>query len=124
MANNNGLWYYNFYAGPNAFPSPNAHFPRGPFNEEQRFDLTEEDLNQGSSSQSPVREPRHIISHESSFPEHELCKAMTLKVLSQSNKRDFTIYTLRDVTREEMQTPDSVKAIFAQVGDAVCKQSS
>ena len=45
---------------------------------------------------------------------------MTLKVLSQSNKRDFTVFMLRDVTREDMQTPDSVKAmIFEQVADAV-----
>ena len=45
---------------------------------------------------------------------------MTLKVLSQSNKRDFIVYTLRDVTQEDMQTPDSLKAmIFEQVGDAV-----
>ena len=80
----NGSWYYNFYAGPNAFPATNVHFPRGQFNEEQHFDLTEEDLSQASSSQSPVREPRRI-SRESSCPEHELCKAMTLKVLSQSN---------------------------------------
>ena len=122
MANMNyspsGSWYYNFYAGPNPFPSPNAQFPRGQFNEEHHFDLTE-DLSQGSSSQSPMREPRHL-SRESSCPEHVLCKAMTLKVLSQSNKRDFTVFTLRDVTQEDMQTPDSVKSmIFAQVGDAV-----
>ena len=125
MANNmsyspSGSWCYNFYAGPNPFPSPNAQFPRGQFNEEHHFDLTEEDvLSQGSSSRSPTRDPRHL-SRESSYPEHVLCKAMTLKVLSQSNKRDFTVFTLRDVTQEDMQTPDSVKAmIFAQVGDAV-----
>ena len=45
---------------------------------------------------------------------------MTLKVLSQSNKRDFTIFTLRDVTQDDMQTPGSVKAtIYAQIGDTV-----
>ena len=86
------------------------------------FDLiiTEEDvLSQGSSSQSRTRDPRHL-SRESSYPELVLCKAMTLKVLSLSNKRDFIVYTLRDVTQENMQTPDSLKAmIFEQVGDAV-----
>jgi hypothetical protein len=82
------------YAGPNPFPSPNAQFPRGQFNEEHHFDLTqtEEDPSQGTSSQpqSPMREPRHL-SRESNYSEDILCKAMTLKVLSQSNKRDFTV---------------------------------
>ena len=45
---------------------------------------------------------------------------MTLKVLSQSNKRDFTVFTLRDVTQDDMQTLGSVKAmIYAQIGDTV-----
>ena len=118
--NPSGSWYnYNFYGAPNQFPSPGAQFPRGQFNEEQ---ITEEDLSLSSSSQFDF-ESSHI-SRESASCESEpnviLCKAMTLKVLSQSNKRDFTVFTLRDVTQDDMQTPDSVKSmIFAQVRDAV-----
>lgn len=41
-------------------------------------------------------------------------------MLSQSNKRDYTVFTLRDVTQEDMHTPDSVKSmIFMQIGDTV-----
>ena len=126
--NPSGSWYnYNFYGAPNQFPSPGAEFSRGQFNEEHS--LTEEDLSLGSSSQSPNREfeyeSSHITTRESaSYSEHELrvvlCKAMTLKVLSQCNKRDFTVFTLRDVTQDDMQTLGSVKAmIYAQIGDAV-----
>ena len=95
-----GSWqYYNFY-GPyaNAFAS----------------EETQDSPNQGSSSLSPEAQQPFVPAHE------RIIKTITLKVLSPSNKRDFTVFTLRDVPEEDLETPDSLKeVIIAQVGDAV-----
>ena len=53
-----------------------------------------------------------------------IIKTITRKVLSPSNKRDFTVFTLRDVPEEDLETPDSLKeVIIAQVGDAVSSKT-
>ena len=94
-----GSWqYYNFY-GPyaNAFTSKEA---------QDSFNLS---LSSAPEAQQPFVPSRDNV-----------IKTITLKVLSPSNKRDFTVFTLRDVAEEDIETPDSLKeVIIAQIGDAV-----
>ena len=81
-----GSWqYYNFY-GPyaNAFTS--------------EVEETQDFSNQRSSNLSPEAQQPFVPAQE------HVIKTITLKVLSPSNKRDFTVFTLRDVAEEDMET--------------------
>ena len=109
--NPSGPWYScNFYSAPNQFPLPGVPF-RFLGGQSINKQITEEDHNRSSSSQSPEfqyqsspRRQRIDLLCESVHEYIVLSKAMTLKVLSQLNKRDFTVLTLRDDTQEDMQT--------------------
>ena len=112
-----GSWqYYNFYGYPD-YLQPGAS--GGPTSDEDHVDLSGYDHCFPSSHRSVSAGSPHP-SNETSSSATVLCSAMTLKVLSQSNKRDFTVFTLRDVTEGHMKTPTTVKSMIStQIGNAV-----
>ena len=49
---------------------------------------------------------------------HTRTPAVPLKVMNPQNKRDYTMFTLRDLAEEHLSSPESIKdAIYAQVGE-------
>lgn len=74
-------------------------------------------VNHGSSSPLLGEEPG---SCQPSNPTY----IVGVKVLSQSNKKDFKLYTLRGVVENSMKKPDTIKnEIFEQLGDEVVSES-
>ena len=66
----------------------------------------------------PIKTPL-VVDHQLIY------KALTVKVLSPSNKRDFTVHTLRDVKSETVKTPDDFReVIVSQIGDSVSKKTT
>ena len=48
---------------------------------------------------------------------------IALKVLNPQNKKDYTMFTLRDLTEEDLSSPESIKeAIFVQLGEDVSRK--
>ena len=97
------------YSGPNQFTAHpqfargnEEHFDDPPF--DYTYDYTEDLGSPESISSSP--NPRQT-SRESTSPPAvlNLQATMTLKVLIPSNRRDFTMFTLRDVTKLSKDSP-------------------
>ena len=66
---------------------------------------------------SPAPRPELSPSHDQDLPPTYW---IALKVLNPQNKRDYTMFTLRDLTEEDLISPESIKeAIFGQVGEDV-----
>ena len=80
----------------------------------------------GGGSQSPsTQEPAPAHQPVGPSPSRDQDSAtstytIALKVLNPQNKKDYTMFTLRDLTEEDLSSPNSIKeAIFVQVGEDI-----
>ena len=94
--NTGGAWHYNVYNPASAEASYHYHQPT-------------------TESSIPVHGPQ-----PQAVPCEEVKYIASLKVISPTKKKDFTMFTLRNLTEKDINTPISIKeTLFEQVGESV-----
>ena len=111
-----GPWQYNIYNPSTTFQYQELQGQSHPYN-----------YNTASSRwvapQTPSTGPSPAPLSPSRDQDLPPTYLIALKVLNPQNKRDYTMFTLRDLTEEDLISPESIKeAIFGQVGDDVSRK--
>ena len=105
--NTGGAWQCNIYSPVES--SYHCHQP-----------VAENPIPNNATSHLPSewqRERATHLSHGSDVREEHY--SASLKVLNPTNKKEFNMFTLRNLTAEDINTPGSLKeAIFEQLGDS------
>ena len=108
--NSGGAWHYNIYNPSGSVESAyHCHPPLTDSSTPNDAPHSPSDCQQTSSSSCSGTREEHSVKYSAS-----------LKVLNPTNKKQFTMFTLRNLTAEDINSPVSVKeAIFGQVGERV-----
>ncbi len=100
--NSGEAWHYNVYN-----PGSSAHYYSRPATE--GFVLN-------NAAASHVLDSNWQQTGSDTREEHSVKYSASLKVLNPTNK-DFTMFTLRNLTAEDMNTPASLKEFIFEVGE-------
>ncbi len=103
-----GAWQYNVY-NPVGSATATSHYFYQP---------TEGSVPNNASNVTSGNGQQTAQGGSVTREEHSVKYSTSLKVLNPINKKDFTMFTLRNLTAEDMNTPVSLKElIFEQVGE-------
>ena len=125
----NGPWQYNVFHPSTTFQYQELQ-GQNPYNYNTASSRwAAPTLATGGGSQSPSIQgpaPAHQPAGPSPSRDQDYLSTATstytvaLKVLNPQNKKDYTMFTLRDLTEEDLSSPNSIKeAIFVQVGEDI-----
>ena len=118
----NGPWQYNVFHPSTTFQYQELQ-GQSPYNYNTASSRWAAPTLPGSQSPNPLGPaPAHQLSppRDQDLPAATTTYSLPLKVLNPQNKKDYTMFTLRDLTEDDLSSPESIKeAIFVQVGEDV-----